>query len=1110
MKKRNKGFLKTAAAFTLCCAMCVQTACAAQMGFSIKLETSFKREEAYATFGNAGKESGLKIKISDISSANNYALYGQYNGRECIVTQGASKYIAVDVDDSYVSSSDRNVAIKISYFDEGWDIFGFVYKSTSGMQTLRIQKNATDTWRTAVILINDAVFDNSDIHGSDFKIRAWESNKPYVNEHISEISVINLDKVKSTQALQKHVLYHETEGAILSKLGLIEAIRSDKNDFGLSRPLTRKEAVRAAMQIVYAGSGELSGATCNASDVSEEYKSFIGLALEKGVISYKNGTEVGADDIITILELMEIFARANNVFNSGDVLADLKNAGLLKDLSMPLPQYLGAVIYRGANTGLYSEEITSLDSYAYIDDLAGIVYNQLGIDSPDKTAYIAKLVNAGIIFSDNVVNCGNQALLYKYYEEAGFNLVEKSYVDPKTGITVNTIGLPGTHTVSMYSSASSSADGKNILVTTAVDYQTGKGLMAIYNTETKKTTMINNKPTAYFGGVMAPTNEAFYYCDNEVYRYNVETGENTLIAENIDEGKPFYGPPGVTNDAKYLSLYRRSDDTDRLPRNIYKLNVETGEMQEVMTPEMTKAFLKAPVNHIDHVIINPVYDNEFFFCRNSGSIPDRMHMFNSETGEERIYLQSQTDKNGKLEEYTGHEIWAFDGEGMYFVRYGQSIPQPTGMMWVSLDGEKLVNYNNDYSYLHMGVSFDGSRLIGDTPNQFDGENWNSNIVLVDVDKENMTSTSRLLAKIQNWGMHPAHSHPAISIDGSKALFTMSDPEERNIIKVGYIDIENLPPIDQRSAVASVDFTDEKNKNGIDITTSGGFVRTHKYEKDCVLLEKSAKIHFDVSPDFVTSNDSVVTIEVGYYDNGTGRIDIDYNTCNLEEDNPEKRDSKKYSWYRTNTNKWITHTVTFKDAGFRNALFLSDFRLNSVGSSTATYIDSVRVIAGANMPEKSAETFSLSNVSAICALGELKSELVTISGNYTTSNQLSDNSANYVVLAGESDIAFSLSDDISVKNDSEITLIIEYFDNGKGSIPIHYNSSEAYPGLPASKNYKEISIKRTDTGVWKTVAVTLTGAEFSGNQFDGADFRITSENSTLPIYIRQLEIVTGEE
>ena len=210
MKKRNKGFLKTAAAFTLCCAMCVQTACAAQMGFSIKLETSFKREEAYATFGNAGKESGLKIKISDISSANNYALYGQYNGRECIVTQGASKYIAVDVDDSYVSSSDRNVAIKISYFDEGWDIFGFVYKSTSGIQTLRIQKNATDTWRTAVILINDAVFDNSDIHGSDFKIRAWESNKPYVNEHISEISVINLDKVKSTQALQKHVLYHET------------------------------------------------------------------------------------------------------------------------------------------------------------------------------------------------------------------------------------------------------------------------------------------------------------------------------------------------------------------------------------------------------------------------------------------------------------------------------------------------------------------------------------------------------------------------------------------------------------------------------------------------------------------------------------------------------------------------------------------------------------------------------------------------------------------------------------------------------------------------------------------------------------------------------------
>ena len=62
MKKRNKGFLKTAAAFTLCCAMCVQTACAAQMGFSIKLETSFKGRRRMLPLEMQAKKADSKLK----------------------------------------------------------------------------------------------------------------------------------------------------------------------------------------------------------------------------------------------------------------------------------------------------------------------------------------------------------------------------------------------------------------------------------------------------------------------------------------------------------------------------------------------------------------------------------------------------------------------------------------------------------------------------------------------------------------------------------------------------------------------------------------------------------------------------------------------------------------------------------------------------------------------------------------------------------------------------------------------------------------------------------------------------------------------------------------
>lgn len=135
------------------------------------------------------------------------------------------------------------------------------------------------------------------------------------------------------------------------------------------------------------------------------------------------------------------------------------------------------------------------------------------------------------------------------------------------------------------------------------------------------------------------------------------------------------------------------------------------------------------------------------------------------------------DRQRRHVEYVGHEVWAYNGSGMYVVKYPHSPDKPTGVYFVDKTGERARLVNGDYPYWHVGVSPDGRYAAADTQ-----EPGISQIVLIDI----AGGRSELLCEMPCRGIHPGHPHPSFSPDSRKVTFTYAD--EQDVLCVGIIDI----------------------------------------------------------------------------------------------------------------------------------------------------------------------------------------------------------------------------------------------------------------------------------------------------------------------------------
>lgn len=344
-------------------------------------------------------------------------------------------------------------------------------------------------------------------------------------------------------------------------------------------------------------------------------------------------------------------------------------------------------------------------------------------------------------------------------------------IDPETGLMYKGIGQSGSHTAHSYFTVMSwRADSRHIVAAVNVDPATMIGTMTEIDTADGSARVLQEAMLC-FNGLVAAEDVFYYSMGPELLALDMKTGNRRLIAKHPD-GCAFLEPLSITNDGKRLGVYWEQAGKYA----IGTVDAVTGEVKTVIQPDFPE-----PYSIANHAMINPVYTNQLFYAHEGSTeqIVDRIWSADVDTGEACNLFKQRKLPNGENGEYVGHEMWSYDGEWLYFVKYPHSPLAPTGIYRVSRDGALAEPINGDYRYWHACPSPDGRYVVADT---LLDEGKGCEIVLIDL----TTRKSRMLCHVNRWNRHPGHPHPSFSPDSRKVIFTFAD--EHNHLRIGIIEL----------------------------------------------------------------------------------------------------------------------------------------------------------------------------------------------------------------------------------------------------------------------------------------------------------------------------------
>jgi hypothetical protein len=345
--------------------------------------------------------------------------------------------------------------------------------------------------------------------------------------------------------------------------------------------------------------------------------------------------------------------------------------------------------------------------------------------------------------------------------------------DPLTNIDIQAVGNPDADTGQNYFTAQTwMADSRHIVVCTDID-ENKMGRYVRFDTETGaiETVLID---LSWGCGIVSANDLFYYYVGSAIYEYNLHTQFCRTVC-SMETGTQLYGPLSITNDGRKLGIYwKRGDDWV-----IGTAQVDTGSVTEVAAPGFQEPYPIA-----NHSMINPQYDHLVFFAHEGKTehIADRIYVADTTTHEIRNVFRQQRLDTGEHVEYVGHEMWAADGEHLYFVKYPQSPLKPTGVYRVEKWGKEQEFINGDYRYWHVATSPDGRFAVADT---IEEGMQVSKIVLINLE----TRASKLLCELPLWREHPGHPHPMFSPNSNRVSFTFADEDQH--LWLGVIDLDQI-------------------------------------------------------------------------------------------------------------------------------------------------------------------------------------------------------------------------------------------------------------------------------------------------------------------------------
>jgi len=276
-----------------------------------------------------------------------------------------------------------------------------------------------------------------------------------------------------------------------------------------------------------------------------------------------------------------------------------------------------------------------------------------------------------------------------------------------------------------------------------------------------------------------------YYTDGiRLKRIDIDSGKIDVVYENKeyreDECKgimykgemSYMRDPHITNDGNFISVTIPHENEKS---DFIRINTKTLEAETVY-----KRKFEAPFFWASHVMICPENPDLFFFVHEGVTfyIPNRLWLVDVKSGKEWNIAKQKLTDDGELADCYGHEMWAPDGKGMYFVKYKCSPVPPKGVCYVDVQTGKSELLYSAFGYWHVGVSSDGQYLLADTQT---GKDY-SEVILIDRNDD----SEILIDNAKTDWRHPCHPHPQLSLDNSKLAYTALDDNGRVCVKIAYI------------------------------------------------------------------------------------------------------------------------------------------------------------------------------------------------------------------------------------------------------------------------------------------------------------------------------------
>lgn len=253
--------------------------------------------------------------------------------------------------------------------------------------------------------------------------------------------------------------------------------------------------------------------------------------------------------------------------------------------------------------------------------------------------------------------------------------------------------------------------------------------------------------------------EFFYFVGRDLMAHDLVTGARRVVmrGDEADMGEIVPNEFCLSRDGRYITM--QAIGKERSPIEFWIVDTKTGEHEKHTIAPFAPPFWVA-----DHVMINPTNPDLVFFAHEGTTeyVSNRLWLW--EKGKQpRPLVRQRLSEDGNLRDCLGHESWAADGKGLYYIKYPVAGEPPFGIGYVSTEDtfdDPQILYSA-YRYWHVCASPDGKWLAADTIESTSG------VCVINLETG---EEKRLLHVGGPDRSHPTHPHPCFSPRATRLSF----------------------------------------------------------------------------------------------------------------------------------------------------------------------------------------------------------------------------------------------------------------------------------------------------------------------------------------------------